>query len=69
MGNPMVFYPAQGEYPDYDTPVTAFFDGDDVGQAKVVTDGEGAPLWFRMDGEDWVICDAPICYKLNDYAE
>ena len=66
MDNLQVFYPQQGEFPDVDTPVLGFWDGEDFGLAKVVPDGEGSPLWFRMDGEDWVICDEPTCYRLTD---
>lgn len=61
-----IFYPKQGEYPDIDDVVFAFWSDDDFAIAKVAPDGEGEPLWFRMDGEDWVVCDEPTCYRLQD---
>lgn len=42
------------------------FSGEYLTLAKVAPDGEGEPLWFRMDGEDWVLCDEPTCYRLQD---
>lgn len=66
MDDVQVFYPKDNEFPNIDTAVLAFWDGDDFALAKVTPDGEGEPLWFRMDGKDWVLCDPPTCYRLQD---
>jgi hypothetical protein len=69
MEDARLFYPSDGEYPDEGDVVTGFWDGEDFGQAKVTPDGEGSPLWFRKDDDDWVLCDEPVCWKENNDGE